>query len=156
MEITELLAEYETERQKSMPSKNHSKLQARLSFCLLRAYENTFDIHSELSLELSTGRVNPDIAIYPAQKSDWIEDEIIVKEVPLAVIEILSPTQGIQDLIDKREIYFGAGVKSYWIVQPVFQMIHVFYSKDDYQSFLKGDVIDTALDISIPLSEVFK
>jgi len=156
MELIEDVTDYKIELQKSMPSKNHSKLQARLSYCLLRAYENIFDIHSELSLELPTGKVNPDIAIFLAQKSDWIDDEIVVKQAPLCVIEILSPTQGIQDLVDKMDIYFGAGVKSYWIVQPVFQIIHVFYGKEEYNSFLKDSVIDKNLNISIAISDIFK
>jgi Uma2 family endonuclease len=42
---------------------------------------------------------------------------------PLTVVEILSPNQGMEELISKADAYFEAGVKSCWIVQPLLEAI---------------------------------
>jgi Uma2 family endonuclease len=68
----------------------------------------------------------------------------------------LSPTQNINELIDKSAIYFQNGVKSYWLVVPVLKTIFVFSSLDDYAAYLKDDVlIDDVLGIELDLKLIF-
>jgi Uma2 family endonuclease len=157
LEVSPELA-YELERGKPMPSKNHSKLELRLSLQLAQAYEGTYEIYPELSLELPTGRFTPDVCLFPheAGPSDWLEDEIRVTEVPLGIIEILSPRQALQDVIDKLDDYFSAGVQSCWLVVPNFRTIHVFSSKQSYRTFTEGTLRDEALGIELTLSELFR
>ncbi|MFY7911709.1 MAG: Uma2 family endonuclease [Emticicia sp.] len=149
-------AEYLLERGKPMPSKNHSKLESRLSFLMTRDYEKKYDTFVELSLELSTGKATPDLCFFTPESSDWLEDEIQVKNAPLGVIEIVSPKQSTQDLVDKLDIYFGAGVLSCWIVIPTFKMINIFHAKHDYKTFMNGELLDEKLGIRLNLEEVFK
>ncbi|GAB2630807.1 hypothetical protein GCM10027035_26840 [Emticicia sediminis] len=149
-------AEYLLERGKPMPSKNHSKLESRLARLLGNDYEEKYDIFVELSLELNTGRVTPDLCFFKPEVSDWLEDEIRVKNAPLGVIEIVSPKQSTQDLVDKLDLYFGAGVLSCWIVIPTFKMINIFHAKHDYKTFMSGELLDEKLGIRLNLEEVFK
>ncbi len=149
-------AEYLLERGKPMPSKNHSKLESRLARLLGNDYEEKYDIFVELSLELNTGRVTPDLCFFKPEVSDWLEDEIRVKNAPLGVIEIVSPKQSTQDLVDKLDWYFGAGVLSCWIVIPTFKMINIFHAKHDYKTFMTGELLDEKLGIRLNLEEVFK
>ena len=155
MESVAELSAYELERGKPIPSRNHGKLQFRIAKAISDASKDRFDILTEVSLDLSRP-VTPDIAIFPAEPSDWLEDEIKVKKPPLSVVEILSPTQGNQELIDKLDIYFEAGVQSCWIVIPTFRLVNVFTSKHDYKAFMQGELYDEKLGIRIDLDYVFR
>ncbi len=99
----------------------------------------------------------PDISIFPKSEMDLLNDEIAVKEAPLCVIEILSPTQSVNELTTKAMGYFEHGVKSCWIVLPTFANIYVITSPTEYVIFRATEtLVDTKLDISFPLVEVFK
>ncbi|MFN8348532.1 MAG: Uma2 family endonuclease [Spirosomataceae bacterium] len=150
------LTAYEMERGKPMPSKNHSKLEKRLVIALSVNYQEKYEILPELSLELPTGRAVPDVAICEITPSDWLEDEIRVTQVPFGVIEIMSPSQSDQEMVDKLDIYFEAGVKSCWIVIPTFQTIHVFSSKRQYRTFTREKLTDDRLGIELDLIELFR
>ncbi len=156
MEAVVEQTEYELERGKAMPSKNHGKLQYRLAKAIGDRYEERFDIIPELALELFTGRVTPDIALCQVEPTDWLDDEVRVSKAPLGVIEILSVTQGIQGLIDKLDVYFEAGVQSCWIVLPTFRTIHVFHAKHDYKTFTEGILHDEKLGIDVDLGVIFR
>jgi Uma2 family endonuclease len=155
--VAPALSEYETQRGKPMPSKNHAVLQTRLVVCLCKHYAEKYEILSEISLELSDWEATPDLAIFPKMQIDFLEDEVRLTEPPLCVIEILSPTQALNDLTAKANKYFRNGVKSCWLVLPTFKNIYVFSNIHDYRIFSAQDtLIDATLDLQIPLAEVFK
>ncbi|CAN5415894.1 hypothetical protein BH09BAC4_BH09BAC4_35170 [soil metagenome] len=155
MESVTAISEYELERGKPMPSKNHAKLQSRIAKAIADRYEDRYDVYTEISLDLSRPVV-PDIALFPTEPSDWLEDEIRLTTPPLCAVEIISPTQGNQELIDKLDIYFAAGVQSCWIVIPTFRLINVFSTKHDYKAFMSGELYDEKLDIRIDLDHLFR
>ena len=163
MEITQAVlsekqtyeTEYELERGKPMPSLNHSRLENRFSVALSR-YEQ-YDTFIELSLDLKSGKGTPDICLFPATPSNWLNDKIKVKEPPLLTIEILSPTQSVDELKDKIfDIYFPAGVKSCWIVVPTLKTIAVFVPKQDIRNYIGGIVKDPVFDIEVDIKEIFR
>jgi Uma2 family endonuclease len=45
---------------------------------------------------------------------------------PDLVVEILSPSTAKRDIKDKRKLYQRAGVREYWIVDPVHKTVHVY------------------------------
>jgi Uma2 family endonuclease len=148
--------DYEIERGKPMPSKNHALVQTNLVAYLVNKYEEKFASVTELSLELSEGNATPDVCIFESMDTDWLHDEIRITTPPITAIEIVSPSQGNADMIEKLDLYFGSGVKSYWLVIPTFKEVHVFSA--DYQrvTFLEGIVKDPITEIEIPLDKIFK
>ena len=78
-----------------------------------------------------------------------------MSEMPLLAIEILSPSQGTQEIIDKFGIYFQSGIKSCWLVEPVTNAVIVFSSYEEGKTFTDGEIIDEVLDIRIPIKDVF-
>ncbi|MBC7919704.1 MAG: Uma2 family endonuclease [Ferruginibacter sp.] len=156
METTELLSDYELERGKPMPGRNHGLIQSRLSFLLLRDYENEYDFLAESSLELTTGKATPDLAVYPKLPRDWFNDEVRMTTPPLSVFEILSPTQGLQDLTDKAATYFGAGVQSYWVIIPTFKTVHLILPNQPINTVTAGIITDPATRIVVQTTEIFK
>ncbi len=151
-----ILSDYERERGKPMPSKNHSKLQIRIGSELLRLYEDQYDVLSELSLEAPNPSCVPDLCLFPAEPSNWREDEVKVSEVPLTVIEIISPSQTDTELTEKSKAYFAAGVKSYWLVQPVLRTIFVLLPTGDELVFHNNLLTDPTNGVSIDLRKVFR
>jgi Uma2 family endonuclease len=155
METLEMLSEYELERGKPMPSFNHAVVQTRLITILSRIISGDLLILSELTIELESGPLTPDICIYPDQEVNWVHDKIRMSEPPLLVVEILSPKQYLSDLMEKMELYFAAGVKSGWLVQPSLRSIAVFTPDMDSTVYTSGELTDPALGITINLDEIF-
>jgi len=129
-QVSEPAVQYQRERHKPMPSRNHSAIQMLVGAALLQKYKKKYQIYSELSLAMPDVKpAVPDLCIFPKTKLDLLNDEIKVKDVPLTVIEILSPKQGIEDIKDKFfNIYFPAGVKSAWLIIPPLRSVHIFFS----------------------------
>lgn len=155
------LTDYEIEPQrrtggKPRPSKNHSKLQIRLEAELFIQYAEQYDIRSEQLL----GAPNPpfvlDLSIFPAEASNWLQDEVKEKAVPLTVIEIVSPSQADTELTGKAKDYSAAGTKSYWLVQPLFRTVVVLQPNADELVFHNDLLTEPTNGISIDLKKVFR
>ncbi len=147
---------YELERNKPMPSKNHGIIQTRILVSLVNRHGKQLEFISELSLELREWQSTPDIAIYNPEPLDVFNDEIRMKTPPLGIIEILSPTQTLNDLTDKAIQYFDHGVKSCWLVLPTLKTIYVFSGPQQYEAFVQDELVkDHTLGIELPLKEVF-
>lgn len=150
------LSEYEIERNKPMPSLNHSIIESNLNFLLNLHYRDRYRIASELSLDLADWPSVPDISILPKMEIDLKNDITALSEPPLVVIEIISPSQSLNDLVIKADKYFEHGVKSCWLVLPTLGNIYVFSTPDSYQIFRKNEVLtDPVLDVNLPLDQVF-
>lgn len=67
----------------------------------------------ELSLTLDAQKAVPDISVFLRAAIDPAVEQIAVTQVPRTVLEILSPTQVIGELLEKAGRYFAAGVQSY-------------------------------------------
>jgi Uma2 family endonuclease len=151
----EIVFDYETERNKPMPSLNHGSIQANL-IMELATFRNKFRITSELSLDLSDWPSVPDIAIYPKIKLDLKKDVIAMVEPPLCIVEIVSPSQSLSELAAKADRYLEYGVKSCWLVIPTFGNIYVYSNSDNYNIFKMNEtLVDDILGIEFSLKEVF-
>ena len=72
------------------------------------------------------------------------------------VVEILSPKQTLDELIQKAETYFEAGVQSCWIVQPVLETIVVLLPGGKPLYHIAGDVTDPVTGVTVQVEEVFR
>jgi Uma2 family endonuclease len=151
------VSQYELERGKPMPSKLHGYVQLKLGTWLEVTYGDKYTLFSELNLDLDDWESVPDISIYPKMEIDFSEDAVRMTEPPLCAIEILSPTQSFQELIDKAKSYFGHGVKSCWLVIPGVKNVYVFSGPTQYQIFREDQTLtDTVLGIELELVKVFR
>jgi Uma2 family endonuclease len=73
------------------PSINHSYIQVKLASLLNNLTQ--YSVFSELTLDIDGKEYVPDLCIYPQRKFDPLNDLIRIKEIPLLILEILSPTQ---------------------------------------------------------------
>ena len=114
-----------------------------------------FSVFSELTIMIDKEYI-PDICVYPKRTIDFAADDIIrMTEMPLTVIEVVSPTQAIQDVLGKFPVYFQAGIKSCWLIIPPAQTVTVYAAPGQGRIFRTGNVVDPVLKIEIPLDEIF-
>ena len=136
-----------------MPSFNHGAVQTNLIVQFGQARK--FRILSELSLELDGHKMTPDLSVYPAGPIDFRHDIIRRTDPPLLVVEILSPRQAYEDVMEKISRYLESGVKSCWMVIPPTQSITVFSPGDVQKTFTEGTATDPAIGLSAELAAVF-
>lgn len=137
-------------------SLNHSRLIHRISVALL-PYEEQYDILPELEFDLSTGRLQPDVALLPRLTYDWRADIIRYPEPPTTAIEILSPTQSFDYLVNKiYNQYFPAGVKSAWLVVPSVRNIYLFVPGQPDVVVSAGSLRDPASGVEVELATIFR
>ncbi|PSQ65374.1 MAG: hypothetical protein BRD32_04450, partial [Bacteroidetes bacterium QH_2_64_74] len=121
----------------------------------LAAFRDQYTSFSELTLELDGRELTPDLSVYPKTDVDLVHDEVRVTDPPLLAVEIASPTQNIQDLIDKIEFLLGAGVQSCWLVQPPLRTVTLFPDTLDGTTVSSGSFTDPVLDIKVPIDAIF-
>lgn len=148
------VSDYERERGKPMPSKMHSRVQYHLVGAFLR-YEPDHIGFSELTLDLQGWEATPDLCVYAQGDIDLAEEEVRVETPPRLAVEIASPTQGIQALVDKARRLVECGVASCWLVQPALRTITVFGEGGASKTYSEGTVHDPATGIEVAFDEVF-
>ncbi|HEX9732065.1 MAG TPA: Uma2 family endonuclease [Thermoanaerobaculia bacterium] len=155
VEAVQTLSEYELERGKPMPSKNHAAVQGCVIVALSR-YDEKYSVFPELSLELDGTPYVPDVSVYPRDSLDPLQDTVTTTDPPLLVIEILSPSQPFDDVVKKAASYLKAGVKSCWIVQPAIEGVTVLLPGEKPKFYTGGDVTDAATGITVAVEDVFR
>lgn len=151
------VSQYELERGKPMPSKNHSAIQLNMGFELKTRYRNQFRFLPEINIGVNGRVMVPDIGIFSMMPVDMAQDQVVMEQLPLTTIEILSETQALNDLIDKANAYFQAGVKSCWIVLPKMYGVAVYASPTNYTFFHGAQALtDPATGIELPLGPLFE
>lgn len=155
--VVEQLSQYELERGKPMPTLNHAYVQKNLLVSLDYRYRKTHTILSELNLTMpERPDTVPDVAIYPKLQIDFLHDVTTMTEMPLTVLEIVSPSQSDAEILAKFERYFKAGVKSCWLVMPSLQAIAVYSSIGKYQFYSENATLtDPATGIELIVGEIF-
>lgn len=89
----------------------------------------------------------PDVAFVSFDR--WPRDRRISRArawavVPDLVVEVVSPNDPAEDLIDKLDEYFRAGVRCAWVVYPSQSLIHVYESLTTVRGFGPDDEVEGA------------
>lgn len=153
------VSDYEIKRNKPMPNRIHGKIQLNLGFELKLNYKKQFDFATEVTLD-STPASTPDILIFAKKEEalDWRKIDAKEKEIPLTTIEIISPSQSMDEMAKKVwEIYFPLGIKSAWIIMPPpFKAIYILTPDGQKEFFDKGKLKDSTNNIQIEIDKVFE
>jgi Uma2 family endonuclease len=112
--------------------------------------ERKFRAFGELTLVIDGKDYTPDISVYKWQNANYLSRDIIkMEEMPLVAIEIVSPTQGKNELFEKIGIYLEAGIQSAWIVDPQTHSI-IVTDRNGVRHYHEGILKDiTGLNIDI-------
>jgi Uma2 family endonuclease len=134
-----------------MPSLNHSYV----CFQLLRQLTRNERFYSlpEITLDIDNG-LTPDIAVFPAESihPDFFNDVTRLSHPPLLAIEVISPSQNIQAMLDKARTLVRAGVKAVWTVEPFTRSVFVTTPGGD--ALFHGELVETE-GIRVDFAKVF-
>ena len=136
-----------------MPSENHGIIQIALGIELAKHKE--YRVIGELSLELNGRPFTPDLSVYPRRPMDLRHDTIRRTDPPLVTVEIFSPTQSSQEILDKVEAYLNSGVKTCWVVNPPQHAITIYTADGSQKTFVEGQAVDPATGLTADLESVF-
>jgi len=73
-------------------------------------------------ISAETAKTNPD-------------DAFLIEGIPVLAVEILSPSDKQEDVLDKVQDYLDAGVPLVWVAEPVFKTITVYRPGTEPQMF---------------------
>lgn len=160
----EMLDDEDAEGFADMGSFNHGYIQMRLGSLIEQTGHYT--PVSELTLDVSgidvsqfdlrsKEEIKPDICVYPRRGLSRPQDILKMNDMPLLAIEIVSPRQGLYDLINKFRVYFVLGIQSCWLVEPTINAVSVYATIDHWETYTRDDVVDEKLNLRIPISRIF-
>ena len=136
------------------PSYHHSYVCSKFIVALSALSDIT--VFTELNLQIGDKDYIPDICLYPKRDINLTGKDIIrMTEMPLVVVEILSPTQTIQDALDKFDSYFQAGIRSCWLVTPFAQTVSVYQSTTQARVFHDEEIHDPTVPIRLEWRTIF-
>jgi Uma2 family endonuclease len=155
---------------RDMPSKNHSFTMGTITGLLFN--DERFTVMPELSLDTSPIDLSqfnlkakeeliPDICVYrelPDEPGDELDNDILrMTQMPELAIEILSPKQGIDDILLKFKAYFALGIKSCWLVIPSVKVIKIYSAQGNKIFDIQHDtqLVDDIMDIRLPIQSIF-
>ena len=174
MEMDDIFQEEEI----GMGSLYHSATQTHLANLLFN--DDRFVVLVELSLD--AGQIDlspfglktktdmkPDLCVYkrqpepkltkPLQPKRLNTDVLRVTKMPLLAIEVLAPSQSVNELLMKFDAYFALGIQSCWLVMPSLEEVKVYSQQGTCQTFdtqRDTEVVDEALDIHLPIQKIFE
>lgn len=144
------------------PNRIHQKLVSQFNKIIAQYIDNN---HGECEVYPAPFAVNLD-----AHNKDWIEPDISVicdkgkltergcDGAPDWVIEIVSSSSRKMDYLKKMTMYLDAGVREYWIVDPVKEHTTVYRYEEDAApiiiSFNENIVVGIYGDLSIRVSDL--
>jgi Uma2 family endonuclease len=88
----------------------------------------------------------PDVAFVSFQR--WPKgrreglDENTWNVVPELAVEVVSPTNDAEELLDKVGEYFEAGVRLVWLIYPKQSLVHVYESLTNVRGFSRSETLD--------------
>lgn len=116
-----------------------SRIHQKLVFSISRVIGNYIaDHHESCEVYPAPFAINLD-----ADDKDWVEPDISVicdpdkltdrgcSGAPDLIFEIVSPSSRRMDYNQKNALYANAGVREYWIVDPVKERVTVYHYEDD-------------------------
>ena len=146
----------------------HSKVEASLAHMLLNWLDaqppNTGEVHSGdvgcLIRHAPLTAVGIDVAYFDDEvANDNSHCASFIDGPPILAVEILSPSDTIEDITDKVDDYLAAGVPLVWIVSPKFRTVEVHRPDADPELFNVQQTLtaDPALSgFSTPVRAIFE
>ena len=115
------------------PNTVHQRIALKLEYELLKFNEKKnlgemFHVPDDIVLS-DMNVAQPDILFIKNENLDIITDKNIAG-APDLVIEVLSPSSVDYDRIHKKEMYGMFGVKEFWVVDPIEEVIEVYFNKN--------------------------
>ncbi len=105
----------------------------------------------------------PDVALVSYER--WPKDRLVSEDdnawdvVPDLAVEVISPTDRAEDLLEKVDEYFRAGVRLVWVIYPRRRLVHVYESLTQIHGRTRTDELDGGAVLPgfrLPLATLFQ
>lgn len=108
----------------------------------------------ELTLDVGKG-IKPDISVFSKDQApppNYLKDITRYNKMPLLAIEVISPSQDVQDLLDKADMLVKEGVKTVWTIEPFGRTI--FITTKDGTEIVHNTMVESD-GVSIDFAKIF-
>lgn len=137
-----------------MPTRNHGAIEMNLGLEFSKHRE--FRVLAEVTYQLVPGkRLTPDLSVESRNSLNLLQDTVYPTAPPLLVVEIVSPSQALDEIIDKVQFYLANDVKSVWMIIPPLHLVTIFLPDGSQESHRAGVVRDPATGLTADLDAVF-
>lgn len=128
--VVKELSAAELERVKPLPNVVHAAIQVNLAVELAARCRERYRILAGLALPTVPVATPCDLAVYPAFSLDSKSRHARDLTSPLLCVDIDSPSQSMDKLVNRSKSYFRFGVKSCWLVVPAMRAVVVYNLPD--------------------------
>ena len=146
------------------PNRDHQITSMRIGYRMYSFVEENdlgwiFDAPFDV-LFTDTEVVQPDL-LFVSKEREHVITPANIQGAPDLIVEVLSPSSVRRDWSYKRELYASHGVREYWIVDPVHQIVSVMLLQDGelkiVGTYTEGDTVtSTTLEgFSVSLNDIF-
>lgn len=146
---------------KSMPNAKHSGIATRLGAEIWYYLKKNKigRIYNEAHFQIGEDKRIPDVAFVANERiPEDGEPEKFWDFAPDLAVEIVSPTDFYQDVLDKIDNYFEAGVLEVWLINPEKENLTVYFSFEKTKVLSKKDTLTSEKILpkfKLKLSEIF-
>lgn len=146
---------------KSMPNAKHSGIAGRLiiELGIYLKKQKIGRVYPEAHFQIGEDKRIPDVAFILMERIPKNgEPQKFWEFAPDLAVEIVSPTDFYQEVLDKIYNYFKADVKQVWLINPEKETLTIYFSFDETKVLLKKDTLkcDEILpNFSLKLSDIF-
>jgi Uma2 family endonuclease len=115
----------------------------------------------DLMIQLLPGQIRlPDVSFVSSQRlpGGKIPKQAVLQIIPDLAIEVISPSNTIQEMERKRQDYFQAGVIQVWEVDPRAKTVAVYTSPDSPRVYSAGETLaggELLPGLSFAVAELF-
>lgn len=131
------------------PSREHQKIASNLHYALRTSLKNSrCETLYEYDVKANGNVFKPDLMVFCEENEN----------LPIIIIEIISPTSKHRDLVTKVAKYEQAGIAEYWIADPKTQIITVHdFVNAETEIYTREDTIHSKAipDIVIAAADIF-
>lgn len=99
-----------------------------------------------------------DVAFVSHGRLAQVNSESYLDVAPELIVEVMSPSDAWQEVMEKLEEYFDIGALVVWVADPKKQQVYVYQSLIDVRRFTADDMLpggEVLPDFSIPVVELF-
>ena len=147
------------------PSFDHQIIVMELAHVLYHWFKGnkcrplTAPLDVTLSVENSKNVVQPDLVVICDTEN--ISENRRYTGIPDLVIEVLSASTQMKDMLKKLNLYLHGGIKEYWIVNPFHQEVYTYFFGEqdikDCRAYKGSEMLQSTIfeGLEIPLEQIF-
>ena len=140
------------------PKRGHQRIQKRLVRLLQAAARATDAVEIEMAFRPSPNHEvwQADVGLVSLEREASTPDDEYLSGAPELVVEVLSPSNTVDEITDKLNVCLANGCLSFWVVDPKFRQVSV--TEGDLTRHYRGSasIPCSLLDGNISVEDLFR